>query len=99
MTTAGKKVVNYSTTVGTAQITLIKDGVPTCEKGKVLIANPNSSGNIRIGLAGEALSTLTLGWPLGPGAGIIIDDPHNNAITAIADTAGLNITAYAIPGN
>lgn len=99
--TQGKKVINLSTTLTTAgtQQTILKDGVVACKDGKLFISNPNIAGNIWLGLAGEAnLSSVTpIGWWLAPGAGLIIDDPMNNPITAVSDTSGIAVTIYGVP--
>lgn len=101
MATPGKKVINYSTTLTTSGIqqTVLKDGQIACQGGKLYIQNPNTIGNIWLGLAAEAnlSSSSPIGWWLGPGAGIIIDDPQNTAVTAISDTNAMPITIYGVP--
>lgn len=98
MATAGKKFKNLSTTVGVTQVTIITDGQIACERGRLFIHNPNNAGNFLVGLAGEnvAFGPPRNGYLISPGGGVVIDDPANNAITAISDTASLPLTIYAI---
>jgi hypothetical protein len=97
-TTSGKKWANYTTSVGTTIATMIAEGVLACETGKLLIQNPHATANIAIGLAGESSLTVgSTGLLLAAGTGVVIDNPPNNAITFISDTASTPVICYGIP--
>ena len=98
MATLGKKIQNHNAVVGTAQSTILPAGTAACEGGQILIQNAHTSANVFIGLAADtSLSTTTRnGWWLAPGAGLVLDNPANSAITAISDTSNTPVTVYSI---
>lgn len=103
MATPGKKNVSYSTTLTMAntQQTVVNDGVLATYNGKLFIQNPHATAKIMVGLAGESNLSVSgaVGWLLPPGGnGVIIDEPGNNAITAVSDTSSCPITIVAVPG-
>lgn len=102
MSVPGTQYRNLSTTVTGTQSTVINAGVASGQNsqhnGKILFQNPNSSGDIFLGLSGETLVVASrLGFWLAPGAFLVFDlrDAPINAVTAIASTT-LPLTIYAM---